>query len=79
MDERNDITHLTAHAREYVLDVFKDLANLSTHVLGADDLALSVESNLALQVNDLAVALDDGHRERAEWGPNTSRIDSIHQ
>jgi len=67
MHERDNVTHLATHARENGRYVFKDLANLNVHIPSADDLAGLIESNLTLQMNNLPVALDHGHRESAKW------------
>jgi hypothetical protein len=65
--ERNNVAHLATHARENGRYVFKDLANLSAHISSANDLTGLIESNLALQMNNLPVALNHGHRESAKW------------
>jgi hypothetical protein len=44
---------------------------------GADNLAPGIKRNLALEINNLTVALDDGHRERPEWRPNVRGIEGV--
>jgi hypothetical protein len=43
-------------------------SHLSAHVICADYLTVLVKRDLSLQVNDLARALNDRHRESAERG-----------
>jgi hypothetical protein len=77
VDERNDVAHPPTHGSEHIPNILQNLAHLSMHLIGAHHLAISVERDLALQVNNLALALNDGHREGAERGPHALRIDSI--
>lgn len=78
MGEGNDVVHLSSHACQHISDILKDLADLSTHLLGTNKVAVLVEGDLTLQVNHLTIALDDGHGEGPERSPYASRVDGIY-
>jgi len=72
------IRHLPTHRCQNVTNVLQNLAHLRPDVVLPDNLPVLIERHLALKVNNLAFALDDGHRECAERRPNIGWVHCIY-
>ena len=79
-DEVGQAENVSRHpsdSGQNVLYVLKRLASLCGHVALPHDSAIPIESNLAFQVDDLALALDHAHRKCAERLPYQLRIETV--